>query len=349
MTTSSLRLHGFVYLSLWLFCGSAALAQRYVDFSVYRSMKALAPEIPGARLHSGLAPAGYDLWEKGQLRMPAEGLFLTADLRERGKNDRAILLDVPDGKEIATYILIAGEEGGSWSRLFLARLSENTQMRWSAERKAIEIPSAEGIPVSSAATIRWAPGEAPRATTYGYKFDVLRIGYVRWDGQAQRFEYISATEAPSHPWLLRLNLESYSDLEPEKLTGVHIRVTRLRQKGGSPSLFLFSPGYAPNVDFFNIYRRKEDLGHRDQNNRALLLSLSQLREMILTVHGLASREDLWKRTAQSPRMKLEVVLLRVDEDQHFCEVLLTDREARSLESKVETMTGRRKPFGLEER
>jgi len=347
MTTSSLRLHWLVYLSLWLFWGSAALAQRYVDFSVYRSMKALAPEIPGARLHSGLAPAGYDLWEKGQLRMPAEGLFLTADLRARGKDDHAILLDVPDGKEIATYILIAGEEGGSWSRLFLARLGENTQMRWSAERKAIEIPSAEGIPVSSSATMRWAPGEAPRGT-YGYKFDVLRIGYVRWDGQAQQFEYISATEASFHPWLLRLNLESYGDLEPEKLTGVHIRVTRLRQKGGSSSLFLFSPGYAPNVDFFNIYRRKEDIGHLDQNNRALLLSLSQLREMILAVRGLASREDLWKRTAQSPRMKLAVALLRVDEDPRFCEVLLTDREARSLESKVETMTGRHKPFGLEQ-
>jgi hypothetical protein len=148
--------------------------------------------------------------------------------------------------------------------------------------------------------------------------------------------------------LLRLNLESYGDLEPEKLTGVHIRVRRLRQKGGSSSLFLFSPGYAPNVDFFNIYRRKEDIGHRDQNNRALLLSLSQLREMILAVARSGEPGGSLEKTAQSPRMKLAVALLRVNEDPRFCEALLTDREARSLESEVETMTGRHKAFGLDQ-
>lgn len=334
----------FVCAALWFF-SSRLFAQHYLDFSVYKSMKDLAPELPGARLHSSLAPAGYELWEKGQLRMPAEGLFLTADLRERGKNDRAILLDVPAGENTAVYILIAGEEGGSWSRLFLQRLREDTQMRWNAERKALEIPSAEGIPVSSSATMTWAPGEAPRGT-YGYKFDVKRFAYVRWDGRARRFEYISAVEASFHPWLMRTNLESYGDLSPDELTGVHIRVIRLHPPGESSSLFLFSPGYAPNPDFFEIFRRPHRRGDsRDQNNRTLVLSVSQLREVILALRGLASRQALWERTANNRGMELSVALLRVDEDPRHCEVLLTGPEARSLESVVERITGRRNPFG----
>lgn len=343
-----MRTARFLCAALWFFSSCSRLfAQRYLDFSVYKSMKDLAPELPGARLHSGLAPAGYELWEKGQLRMPAEGLFLTADLRDRGRDDRAILLDVPAGDETATYILIAGEKAGSWSRLFLQRLRESAQMRWNAERQALDIPSAEGIPVSSSATMRWAPGEAPQGT-YGYKFDVMRIAYIRWDGRAQRFEYISAVEAPFHPWLLRTNLESYADLSPEEVTGVHIRVTRLGPRGEASSLFLFSPGYAPNADFFDIYRWNKGAGRRDQNNRALVLSVSQLREVVSSLRGLARRGALWKRTAQDPGMELAVALLRVDEDPRFCEVFLTGREARSLESKVEAITGRPKPLGLEQ-
>ncbi len=114
--TCSMRTARFLCAALWFFSSCSRLfAQRYLDFSVYKSMKDLAPELPGARLHSGLAPAGYELWEKGQLRMPAEGFFLTADLGDRGRDDRAILLDVPAGDETATYVLIAGEEAGSWS------------------------------------------------------------------------------------------------------------------------------------------------------------------------------------------------------------------------------------------
>jgi hypothetical protein len=196
----------FVCAALWFF-SSRLFAQHYLDFSVYKSMKDLAPELPGARLHSSLAPAGYELWEKGQLRMPA-------------------------------------------------------------------------------------------------------------------------------------------DLSPDELTGVHIRVIRLHPPGESSSLFLFSPGYAPNLDFFETFRRPHRRGDsRDQNNRTLVLSVSQLREVILALRGLASRQALWERTANNRGMELSVALLRVDEDPHHCEVLLTGPEARSLESVVERITGRRNPFG----
>jgi len=254
-------------------------------------------------------------------------------------------LDVPAGEKTAVYILIAGEEGGSWSRLFLQRLREDTQMRWNAERKALEIPSAEGIPVSSSATMTWAPGEAPRGT-YGYKFDVKRFGYVRWERRARRFEYISSLEAPFHPWLMRTNLDSYGHLSAEELTGVHIRVIRLRQPGKSSSLFLFSPGYAPNPDFFDIFRRSDRrIDREDQNNHTLVLNISQLREVILALCGLASRKSLWERTRNDRGSELSVALLRVDEDPRHCEVLLTGPEARTLESAVERITGRRNPFG----
>jgi len=306
-------------------------------------MKDLVPELPQARLHSGLAPAGYELWEKGQLRMPAEGLFLTAELRERGKNDRAILLDVPEGEGIATFVLIAGEERGVWSRLFFQELPKSGQMRWSVERRALEVPSANGIPISSAATMTWAPGEAPQGT-FGYKFDVLRMAYIRWDDRARRFEYISAAAAPFHPWLLRNNLESYESLEPDKLTGVHMRLMPLRPRGESSSLFLFSPGYAPNADFFDIYRREQGVRGAP---RSLVLTVSQLREVILAVRGLASRTDVWRRTPRSPGVELAVALLRVEEDPHFSEVFLTEPEARFLESRVESITGRRNPIGFE--
>ncbi len=337
---------------LWLLLSSSGLAaQGYLDFSVYKALRDLAPELPEARLHSGLAPAGYELWERGELRMPAEGYFLRADLRQTGMPDHAILLEEPAGDKPAVYILIASLAQGSWSRLFLEQLEEGTALiRWDAERRAIEIPSGEGIRVTSPAMMSWGAGTEPHAT-YGYAFDVKKSAYVRWDNRARRFEYIRAAQAPFHPWLLRANLDSYGDLAPGEFTGVHIRVSRLRpRRGSSSTLFLFSPGYAPNPAFFDLYHRwGEESGSEDKNFRTLVLSVRQLQEVISALRHLASLEAVMERREPDTKVEFAVSLLRVDEDPRFCELLLTRQDAELLESKVEMITGRQNPLGLEQK
>lgn len=335
--------------SLWLLLSPSGLAaQGYLDFSVYKALRDLAPEFPGVRLHSGLAPAGYELWERGELRMPAEGYFLRADLRQTGIEDHAILLEVPAGDRPVVSILIASFAQGSWSRLFLQQLEESTALiRWDAVRKAIEIPSGEGIRVTSPAMMSWAAGTEPHAT-YGYAFDVKKSAYVRWDSRARRFEYIRAAEAPFHPWLLRANLDSYGNLAPGEFTGVHIRVARSRPRRDSSSpLFLFSPGYAPNPAFFDLYHRWGGRsGGEDKNFRTLVLSVRQLQEVVSALRHLASPEAMLERTERDTKVAFAVSLLRVDEDPRFCELLLTRQEAELLQSKVEVITGRQNPLGL---
>src|SRR5690349_3529426 len=60
---------------------------RYLDYATFKALIALVPEAPGARLAAGLTDHGYELWSKGQMRVPAANYFVEGDFDGNGRPD----------------------------------------------------------------------------------------------------------------------------------------------------------------------------------------------------------------------------------------------------------------------
>lgn len=179
----------------FLLLGSRGLfaADRYVDFSTFRAWRSLAPELAGARV-CGLTNAGHELWEKGELRLPATQC-LEGDFNRDGREDRAVLLEVGNDPSPCDHVLLVGRrKDGCWERLFLQRIdleedAPAAALLWDGKRAAIGIDSGKRKGITSPATMTWKDGKVVEARA-GYVLEKkLIFQSIRWNEERKRFEF----------------------------------------------------------------------------------------------------------------------------------------------------------------
>lgn len=110
----------------------------YLDYSTFKALAALVPEAPHARLVAGLTDAGYELWSKGQMRLPAANYFLEGDFDGDGRLDSALLLEGGPRR----YLLIAAREDEQWIRTALFLIRKESQLDWDGKTLKLESPEA---------------------------------------------------------------------------------------------------------------------------------------------------------------------------------------------------------------
>src|SRR5882724_12613565 len=112
---------------------------RYLDYATFKALIELVPEAPGARLMAGLTDEAYELWSKGQMRVPAANYFVEGDFDSNGRPDSALLLKSGERR----YLLIATREGGRWTRSRLFTLQNESQLSW--DGKVLKLESSEAF------------------------------------------------------------------------------------------------------------------------------------------------------------------------------------------------------------
>src|SRR5258708_8510029 len=65
----------------------------YLDYTTFATLTGLVPEIPQPRLAGGTTEAGYQLWAKRQMRIPAAGYFVHGHFVVDGRLQAALLLN----------------------------------------------------------------------------------------------------------------------------------------------------------------------------------------------------------------------------------------------------------------
>ena len=322
------------------------LTEGYLDYHTFKALRALAPELSQVTF-AGLAQAGYELWEAGQMRVPVSGNFLREDLTQDGYTDCAILLGGLQANTSIAYILIASPTKQGWLRLLLQRLDGPGSMRWDEIRQAIEIDTGVRTRVTSPATIRWE-GERVVGGSYGYALDIKSLAYIRWDSTAKRFDYVNSADAPFRPWSVKASLLSYKrDYATDEFGGVHIKFTYIDPRTGPrPGLFLFPSGYLPNVGLFKQYRRPGIMYHSDDAGtfRNLALQPRQVQSVILAIHDLRGLDAILARTGrESLSFSVSFFDAFSDTGPNFYELLLTREETKSLLARVARLVGREDP------
>ena len=116
----------------------SAESPHYLDYSIFKALTALVPEAPNARLAAGLTDDSYELWSRGQMRVPAANYFLEGDFDGNGRLDDALLLE--SGHQ--SYLLIATRQDGQWLRTALFRLQNGSGLRWDGKILRLESPEA---------------------------------------------------------------------------------------------------------------------------------------------------------------------------------------------------------------
>jgi hypothetical protein len=89
---------------------SASQDKSYISYSDFKAITDQAPHLKKPRLAAGMTDAAYQLWEKGQLRVPAQGHWAVADLDQDGREDAALVVQA-NGKP---HVLIASRDGKGW-------------------------------------------------------------------------------------------------------------------------------------------------------------------------------------------------------------------------------------------
>ncbi|MBI4055690.1 MAG: hypothetical protein HY402_06135, partial [Elusimicrobia bacterium] len=129
------------FLSLLLLVPARGEDQVYWDLETFRSLRALASELAEARPVS-LAPAGFTLWEAGQLKLPESSVTtLVGDFNRDGRPDRAVLLETGEGKNFKLFLLIATQSKKRWEMLSLRHLEFRSVgiLLWDPGRKTLAI------------------------------------------------------------------------------------------------------------------------------------------------------------------------------------------------------------------
>src|SRR5258708_10588140 len=98
----------------------------YLDYTTFTTLTGLAPEVPQPRLAGGTTEAGYQLWAKGQMRIPAAGYFVQGDFVGDGRLEAALLFT----SKGQYYLLIADQHGQQWFRQALFPLQAEAQLAW---------------------------------------------------------------------------------------------------------------------------------------------------------------------------------------------------------------------------
>lgn len=131
----------FLLLLVFLPCASEITSDSaektiYLEYSAFQTLTRLVPEISTPRIPGALTEAGHELWSNGELRLPAQGHFILADLNGDQRQEAALILT--DGTK--NFLLIAAQENGSWKRKSLLRLRKEETLNWDGKTLVVSPP-----------------------------------------------------------------------------------------------------------------------------------------------------------------------------------------------------------------
>jgi len=177
-------------------CGGAtASGGKYLTCDQFRQFAALCPEIKDARL-AGLAPAGYELWSKNQLKMPAEGHLFEGDFCKDGKSDSALV--IADGAQ--NYVVIAQKAQTGFKRIGFVRIHSDSIRSWNGTVLCLD----------DSHYIAWnGKGfrmESGPLAIYGNKYGPTEFANVM-----MKFTYVGAQEEP-YPGFLFTSFHRFPDI-----------------------------------------------------------------------------------------------------------------------------------------
>jgi len=102
--------------------GGPGAAERYWSLEEFHRVAALFPELRSPR-PANLKRAGYALWERGELRLPATpATLLEADFDGDGERDRAVLVENGPDEKPKRHLLVVMDVSGVWRRGLRQRL-----------------------------------------------------------------------------------------------------------------------------------------------------------------------------------------------------------------------------------
>ncbi len=181
----------------------------YLDFATFKTLTALAPEVPQPRFLSGLTEVGHVLWAQGQMRVPAAGHFVQGDFASNGNLDAALLFEGGNRR----YFLVAGRSGERWVRKALFELGEESAVTWDGTVLRLGFP--ETFVEWDGKQFRLVRGPLAR-----YAYNYSAGDFV---GVLLKLTYIGAQREPL-PGLLVSSYYRRADLEafkPYRRPGVH--------------------------------------------------------------------------------------------------------------------------------
>ena len=185
--------------------------KEYVSFETFATWRSLVPEVSGARVCS-LTKSGHELWEQGQLRIPASR-FLKGDVNGDGREEWVIDLAGPEDEGVCDHLLITDQVNRQWRRVFLQRVklegdAQGFAPLLSRPRQAIGIDFGKRRRDTRPATMSWPDGQGQTGFVIEY---ALISQSVRWNPQSSSFEYRQA--AKPEEWDTWVEIEAYARKE----------------------------------------------------------------------------------------------------------------------------------------
>lgn len=143
-------------LMAFLAAGGLSAAESYWDLQTFLALRALSPELAEARPLS-LAPAGFELWQAGQLRLPeSPATTLSEDFDQDGRLDRAVLVESDQAGKRRVHLLIATFDGERWTRRFLERPKEPVGvLLWDGQRRVLALDTDRTRRISKPAVLSY--------------------------------------------------------------------------------------------------------------------------------------------------------------------------------------------------
>src|SRR5438067_1237209 len=114
---------GIVLFNACIAC--AAEPTRYITYALFQKLTSLSPEIKNPRLVT-VTDYGFNLWAKGQMRIPAQGNLLEADLNGDGGKETALAFK----SGTTNYLLLAKSVGSNWQKVALLKPKTIDGLQW---------------------------------------------------------------------------------------------------------------------------------------------------------------------------------------------------------------------------
>ncbi len=120
----------------------------YLDYQEFAAIKALAPEMEGARL-CGLNKVCMRLWRDGEMSVPEHGMVVREDLDGDGAGDVAVMLEKDKPKEeegLDYFIIMANRSSLGWKLLGLKQIEDARSIvcaAWDPDKKSVAVDAGE--------------------------------------------------------------------------------------------------------------------------------------------------------------------------------------------------------------